>query len=402
MGKIMNILVIDDEWPSLYSGKFLRIENIWRNLAKGNNVHFLHIGWDPGYREKKNVAILEKIFISVDSFIPQHSKYLLCKIRNILFFKPSGYIRWNDYNDYIQAKRYIQNIINKKAIDVIHVYSCYTAQYVADIDNVIKIWDLCDSYYLSRKREIIFEKSPFYFKKLVCARKFYNYEREMIDKFSRTIFVSPIDAGVHSSFKEKITVIPNGVNLEYYNRKNINENNRTIIFTGHMEFSPNIKAVKYFVKKIFPLIKNSIPDVKFYVVGADPGEEITSLSNDDIIVTGKVDDIYSYLEKSSVFVSPMVSGTGIKNKVLQAMAMAKAIVSTPLGVEALPVTDGYEIFIADKPEIFAHNVIKLLEDRELRAKIGNNARRKVEKEYGWEIAIMKYKAMYNDVYSKAK
>jgi glycosyltransferase involved in cell wall biosynthesis len=218
----------------------------------------------------------------------------------------------------------------------------------------------------------------------------------MIKKFNKTIFVSTNDGLVHNNLMDRISIVPNGVDTEYFKiSEQNNVENNSIIFTGHMNFLPNIQAVLFFINQIFPIIKREIPQLKFYIVGAEPPKEIFDFhGRDGIIVTGAVKDIRPYLARAALFIAPMISGAGIKNKILQAMAMSKPIISTQLGIEALNVADNKELIIANNPLDFANKTVFLLQDKALRDSLGLYARHKVEKDYKWEELITKYKRIY--------
>ena len=146
----------------------------------------------------------------------------------------------------------------------------------------------------------------------------------------------------------------------------------------------NIDAVTYFVEKIFPLIKKDIPSIKFLIAGKKPSVSIMKLACENIIVTGEVPDIREYLGKAAIFVGPFRIGTGLKHKVLEAMAMEIPVVSTTLGANGIDVKSGENIILADTPHEFAKAVITLYNDNKLREKIVNNAYMLVKEKYNWD------------------
>ena len=161
-----------------------------------------------------------------------------------------------------------------------------------------------------------------------------------------------------------------------------------------MNYTPNVLSVIHFYSKIYPHIKRELPNLKFYVVGRDPDRRIKKLALDpSVIVTGTVDDVRPYFSMAYAFVNPIVvDDGGIKNKVLEAMAMGKAVVSTPLGVRDIGVT-GYEnVVIAKNDREFAEKTVELLRDENERRRIGINARKFVEENYSWETQS---KILYN-------
>jgi glycosyltransferase involved in cell wall biosynthesis len=153
--------------------------------------------------------------------------------------------------------------------------------------------------------------------------------------------------------------------------------------------------VLYFVGQIYPLIKKKFPDVSLAGVGKGPSTAVRDLSRQDpsITVTGFVDDIKPYIEESEVVVVPLRIGSGTRLKILEAMAMAKAIVSTAVGAEGLHVTDGKNIMLADTPEMFAAKVTSVLGDPRLRQSLESEACWLVEQEYAWDVIGRKIKEL---------
>lgn len=189
-------------------------------------------------------------------------------------------------------------------------------------------------------------------------------------------------------------VIPPGVDVGYFKPLNTVPTDPIILFTGGMHHLPNISAVLWFYHKVYPYIKQAVPNIKFYIVGRNPVSKIKKLASDEtVIVTGRVEDVRPYFGMASVFVNPIiVDDGGIKTKVLEAMAMGKAVVSTPLGARDIGAMDGKNIVIARNEVDFANKVIELLRDENERKRIGREARKFVEENYSWE---RQSKALYD-------
>jgi sugar transferase (PEP-CTERM/EpsH1 system associated) len=185
----------------------------------------------------------------------------------------------------------------------------------------------------------------------------------------------------------RISVIPTGVDTEYFQPGVPSgpgpEQPDTMAFTGTMDWMPNEDGVAYFVDKIFPLIRHEIPNAAFWAVGRRPPRRIQALASGNVVVTGAVDDIRPYLGKAAVCVVPLRSGSGTRIKIFEAMAMGKAVISTTMGAEGLPVRHGENIILADDPADFARQVVQLLRDPQRRAQLGRAARQLVEENYGW-------------------
>jgi glycosyltransferase involved in cell wall biosynthesis len=396
----MNILIIDDSSPNTpYDGKTLRLINIFKRIPPAYKLHYLYL-LEPGEKYRICKPLVE--CFSSHKIIPGNTKeFWPGRIFNIASLKPWFYARWRFRDDYIRVQNEIKNIIETKSINVLHCFSTWTVQYAIDT-GIPWIADFCDSHALYLDRQIPFAdniKEQIYmrFKRI----RIFNYEREMIRKSQISIFVSNADASLYSdlNYQNKIRVISNGVDSEYYNSNgDIAKEFPSVVFSGHMNSSQNINAVFYFYEKILPIIRKTFPELKFFIVGADPVPEIIKLKEDkNIIVTGAVDDIRYFLNRANIFVCPMRTGTGIKNKLLEAMALGKPVVSTTVGAEAIEVTPNNNIILADEPEQFASEVVKILKDEKKAKIIGNNARALVEQKYSWEATIEKYRASYEEL-----
>lgn len=215
------------------------------------------------------------------------------------------------------------------------------------------------------------------------------YEKRFLAEgyIASAFLTSEVDARVlkRVSNLHQIEVIQNGVDSEYFAPADCSEDNDLIVFEGSMFFDQNVIGAIFFCEKILPLIKKERPDVRLALVGRDPTPEVLALAKDSAVeVTGSVEDIRPYLAKAAVFVCPLQSGGGIKNKILQAWAMGKACVATSFSTGGLGVIEGENILVRDKPQAFADAVLNLMDNPERRKQLGNSGRARVLQNYSWE------------------
>jgi sugar transferase (PEP-CTERM/EpsH1 system associated) len=178
--------------------------------------------------------------------------------------------------------------------------------------------------------------------------------------------------------------ITNGVDVDYFSPDSASPEADKIVFTGVMDYPPNEDAALYFSKEIFPLVRAQRPQAQFWIVGSNPSATLKGLARTGgIHVTGSVDDVRPYVRSATVFVSPLRLGSGVKNKILAAMAMQKATVATPLSLDGLDLTDGRELLVAQEPRLFADKVLQLMSDESERRRLGANGLACVRSKYSW-------------------
>jgi sugar transferase (PEP-CTERM/EpsH1 system associated) len=214
------------------------------------------------------------------------------------------------------------------------------------------------------------------------------FEPSAASLFDRVVITSEPErrtlAGLMAKEGWRVEVVPNGVDLEYFSPSNETEEEDTLLFSGRMSFYNNAEAARYFIAEIFPLIKAENPAAKFILAGADPPADLLKLGErPDIEVTGYVDDLRPYLRRASVVVCPMLTAVGIQNKVLEAMAMGKPVVATPVVCQPLSARQGEEILAAEEEGEFAEKVLMLMRRADLRREMGQRARTNVQQTHNW-------------------
>jgi glycosyltransferase involved in cell wall biosynthesis len=216
--------------------------------------------------------------------------------------------------------------------------------------------------------------------------KFHRYQRAVLPHVSVCNMVSEADRlSILASVPGlEVSVISNGVDAEFFRPQGAAKQPRSMVFEGSMDFPPNADAALYFCREILPLVLAAEPRARLTLVGKAPGPEVRALAGEGVEVTGFVDDVRPYLDRAEVFVSPLISGSGIKNKVLQAWAMELPVVATLISTGGLATVPGRNILLAEAPADFAAGVLRLFEDPELRSDLGRNARATVLEHSSWE------------------
>lgn len=214
------------------------------------------------------------------------------------------------------------------------------------------------------------------------------YERRTCPTFDLNITCSTLDTDRLAAVAPgvKVTEIPNGVDTEYFRPDEAAEQPLSVVFAGNMSWYPNSAAMLFFTQKVWPPLKCKIPGVRMNVVGGNPPPALLALADRDINfrVHGLVPDVRPYLGQSAVYVCPITDGGGTKLKILDALAMGKAIVAHPIACEGISVRDGYDVMFAREPDEFVNGIVTLLEKTERRRALSHNARALAESTYSYK------------------
>ena len=413
----MRILFLTPQLPyPPHQGTSIRNYNLIKNLAMRHEVHLL--SFVHSIDELARAAPLRECCREIEVVLaPRRST----RQRFFSFFlssKPDIALR-------LPSKEFETRLaaaLQRKRFDVLQVEGIEMGPYLEQGARIreqggkpLIVFDDHNAEYILQRRA--FETDVRYilrwvgaFYSLVQWRKLGHYEAALCRLADRVIAVSEADRWALQRLVPglEVAVVPNGVDTEFYNDQFPMTNDQSrfghwdlvighypLVFTGKMDFRPNVDAVLWFYRQVLPLIRREIPDVHFYVVGRSPHRRILRLGEDPAVtVTGYVDDVRPYIAGAKVYVVPLRIGGGTRLKVLEAMAMGKAIVSTSLGCEGFQLKSGRELIIADKPERFALEVIGLLRDAPLRERLGRAARRFVKEHYDWRFIVPRLEQVY--------
>lgn len=224
------------------------------------------------------------------------------------------------------------------------------------------------------------------------------YERFMFTPYRRVVVVSAQDRDELLSINPqlRVDVIPNGIDLAYFQPETIEREPATLLFTGNYEYAPNIDAALLLARDVLPLVRLKIPDAKLWLVGNAPSPEMQALASDHVLVTGRVDDVRPYLARATLFACPLRFGAGIKNKVLEALAMGCPVLASPLSVDGIAARAGQEVALA-APDAFAERAVQLLQDDSLRAALAMRGRALIETHYSWARVADAYEALFREI-----
>jgi len=284
-----------------------------------------------------------------------------------------------------EIKRKIHRLISETRPDHIYCQLIRTAEYARGLPYP-KTLDYQDVFSKGIERRM--KTSPFYLLPVLYLehKRLLKYERRIFDCFDHTTIISKPDRDLipHPN-RESISVIINGVDTDFFRPREVKKD-IDVVFTGNMGYPPNVNAAEFLVKEIMPLVQLRYPEIRVALAGATPHTRLLALKSDKVLVTGWVDDMREYYARSRIFIAPMRIGTGLQNKLLEAMAMRLPCITSDLANQALQAEPGQEILTGSSDMDFAANIILLLSDPELAEKIAGNGHRFVRGKYDWQAA----------------
>ncbi len=232
--------------------------------------------------------------------------------------------------------------------------------------------------------------------RLQIAREF---ERWMFTPYAKTVVVANRDRDelLRLNPNLPVEVISNGIDLSYFSPQAVERDPATLLFTGNFDYAPNVDAAIRLAIDILPRVRQVIPNAKVQLVGNKPPPEMCALNSDTVSVPGRVADIRPYLAKASAFVSPLRLGAGIKNKVLEALALGCPVIASALSLDGINARDGHEALVADSDAAVVDTIIRVLNNHALAALLAANGRKLIEDHYSWGEVANRYEALYQEI-----
>lgn len=389
----MKILLITPRFPyPALKGDQLIVYNRIKGLSKSFDIILLTF-----YEKDSDLQGLSEIEKYCEKIIPVKLTKLQSNL-NILkgLFDNKLPMQVNYYQSE-EFKSWVSKIMKLYKIDLVHAFTLRVAEYTKDL-KVPVIHELIDSMQLNLENMVREEKW--------LKKSLYKIESKRVKHFESHLcksnkFLSVVSKKDRERIGMKhIRVIPNGVDSNTF-KPSGNYNRGEIIFSGNMGYLPNVHAVKWFVNECLPTIKQAKPHVKFKIVGASPSSYIRSLHDGKtIFVTGYVDSVAEELNKAQIAVAPMRSGSGLQNKIIEAMACGTPVVTTHNGLEGLFAKIDDEILVADTPNTFSQAVVNLLSDRNLYHDMTKKSLSYIHANHSWESSNMLVSDLYLDALSE--
>ncbi len=292
-----------------------------------------------------------------------------------------AYFKARDY------KEVLNDLLRKNKYDLLLPFTLRMSQYVENIDNK-KYIHLIDSMYLNMKRRSDNESGLKKFIFQYEAKKVSIYEKKLIAKYNKSFLVSQIDKNIIDKDNDKIEVFPNGVEVYNCSKKSVNESSLVIVFSGNMGYFPNQDAVIWFIENCWENILQLIPNAIFRIVGRDPSQNIKSMAfkYNNIEVIGFVESIEQELCKANIAIAPMQSGSGMQNKILEAMAVKIPVITSTLGLGDIKAEIGRDILRADSSDEFIKQ-IQYLNSKKHQEDIGNSGYKYILEKHSWKSII---------------
>jgi glycosyltransferase involved in cell wall biosynthesis len=387
-------------------GNLQRSYNLIKELSKQNEVTLLTFNQSKIIPTQK---LLDEAILHLGNFckiepifeIPSEKSFL-GKITLLL----RGMLPWRTYTiSWLESENfqsYLYELIEKYKFDVIHCDTISLVPCVKKIKNVKIVLNHHNIESLMMLRRAENEKNilkKFYFWQE--GKKLARYERKVCGDFDLNITCSELDSDrlVSHTKISKCETIPNGVDLDYFNPVDIPQKPRSLIFVGGLSWYPNLDAMTFFLKQVWPLLHKEVEDVSLTIIGRSPPDWMIEMQAiyPSLKVMGFVDDIRSLLSESYLYVCPIKDGGGTKLKVLDALAMKKALVADPIACEGIDVKNGESVMFASTPREYIEAIKSLIANQELKESIEREGRRLIEKNYSFASIGARLSLLYKNL-----
>lgn len=377
----MRLLVLLSRVPyPLEKGDKLRAYHLVSRLARRHEVHLVCLSDTP--TDPAHVEHLASFCASIEVVRLRRWRIVLKLITALFSRLPVQVV----YFHHRHAQRRVDAALARVRPDHVLCQLVRTTEYVRHRYDLPKTLDYMDT--LSKGMERRTETAPWYLKPIfrLETRRLIRYENLMFDQFDHAVIISVQDRDyIYHPWRDRMAVVPNGVDMEHFTPQD-QEPRYDLLFTGNMNYPPNIDSVLYLVQRVLPIVRRERPGTSLLISGVDPTNAVRDLARKDplITVTGWVKDIRSSYAASRIFIAPMQIGTGLQNKLLEAMAMRVPCITSALANNAVGAPPGEAVLIGEAPEDYARLVLQLLSDTAMRERIAANGYAFVREHFDWD------------------
>lgn len=312
----------------------------------------------------------------------------------------------SDKNAIREMSDKLRELTRNETFDAVLFHGKSVFPVINSFTNLPIVIDFCDATTM-RIRDRMRQESPV-MRLMLNKRlsKFNEIEQQLIAKTPHVAFISCRDRDAVMQQRPGIRIVPNGVDLQFWERRSNTPRNNCIVFTGVMDYRPNAEAAHYLIDELLPLLRDRVPDIEILIVGRDPSKSLREKAekHPQVTVTGFVEDVRDYLEQASVFVAPIPYASGVQNKVLEAFSMKMPVLCSSAVAAGLHFEDGEKppVRVADDPEMFANSLIDLLNDDATRAKMAAAGRDFVERRFVWGENVNIFETMLENAIAEFK
>lgn len=367
-------------WP-LEKGDKLRAYNQIRYLSKNNEIVLCALNFDSSLDKQAAFHALQPYCASVN-FIDLRKPIAVFNIMRSFFL---GLPLQCGCFYSSMAKKKIHSLIEMHKPDMLFGQLLRVAPYLHKV-KMPKTIDYQDVFSVGMKRRADVAGPFMRMLYMMEYGRLKKYERLIFDEFDvKTIISEPDRNEIDHADKKKILIIPNGVDYSYYAPREC-EKKYDIVFTGNMSYAPNVNAVEYLAYEIMPLVWEKLPDAKLYIAGANPDIRVRRAACENIIVSGWIDDMRDAYAQSRVFIAPMRIGTGLQNKLLEAMSMKIPCITTSLANGSLQAINGKDILVGNRSDELAADIVYLLKNNDKAQKMAQSGCDFVHRVYNWSAA----------------
>ncbi len=395
----MNILFLTPRFPyPLIGGDRIKPYNLLKYLSKSHNVHLVTF-YQGGTPPKTYIKEINELGINLNVIPLYPIDAGLRTVKSLFNLLPLEVA----YYTQTSYKKVVNELLKTKKFDLAFAFFMRTSEYIKEVNiKKILIAEDCRTLYQYRsykESRNILQKSVRFWE----YNKLKKYEPIITSYFDITTCVTDVDLEALRKLNPnaQYRLLTNGVDINKFVPPKDNSQRRYIIFTGKLNTWANVLMIQTIVNEIFPIIKKQIPEIELKIVGSHPLHQITNIckSDDKIELISDVPEIVPYLQSAKLFLHPHSGGSGIQNKLLEAMACGCSVVTTPTGIQGIDAKHGEDVLIGNNPKELAKLCIEILSNQELANKLSKNAREVIVNTHSWQIVFKELDDIINELFS---